>query len=145
MSLTTFFTPSIWAASFAAASRAASLLTVPVSVTVPLLALIESCLSGTLLSPLILFCTSDATCASERLPRREPPAATSARENRTTQRFLFFISFAPLSLVAFTELDAELLERIASNRKFLLINDLAYLSTKNGFPTRQLVLSLLLT
>jgi hypothetical protein len=47
--------------------------------------------------------------------------------------------------VAFTELDAELLERIASNRKFLLINDLAYLSTKNGFPTRQLVLSLILT
>src|SRR5581483_2948999 len=88
----TTFTPSTCAASSPAAFFVASLLTVPVSVTVPLLALILSCLSGILLSPLILFCTSDATCASVCLLTREHPAANSARETRTTQRF-FFINF----------------------------------------------------
>src|SRR5437588_8338400 len=43
--LTTVFTPSIWAASLAAAVRTESLLTLPVSVTTPLLDEIVICLS----------------------------------------------------------------------------------------------------
>src|SRR5579859_115582 len=124
MSLITFFTPSICAASLAAASRAASLATVPVSVTVPLSALIESCLSGTLASPLILFCTSDATCASERLPTREHPATSIIRETRATKRLLFFIKMLLCHLWRLQVLDAELPESTASDSKFLLINNL---------------------
>src|SRR6266481_9364986 len=92
---TTVFTPSTCAASWAAALRAASLATVPVSVTVPPLALMFICLSGTLPSPLILFCTSEATCASGRDPTREHPAANIARATRTTP-ILRFISISLL-------------------------------------------------
>src|SRR5215467_2737746 len=80
--LTTVFTPSTWAASLAAAVRAASLLTLPERVTTPLLALMVNPLSGKLVSAKILFCTSDAICESERLPMRLQPTAASARASR---------------------------------------------------------------
>jgi hypothetical protein len=53
--LITVFTPATWAASLAAAFRAASLLTLPVSVTTPFEALTLSPLSGKDVSALILF------------------------------------------------------------------------------------------
>src|SRR5579864_3017353 len=116
---TTVLTPSTCAASLAAALRAASLATVPVSVTTPLFALILSCLSGILLSPLILFCTSEATCASGRVPMREQPTANSAREIRTTQRFLFMTITPLVFWWRMRELDAEQLESTASKCKIL--------------------------
>src|SRR5215470_6740931 len=99
---TTVFTPSTCAASVAAAERAASLLTVPDRVTTPLLELIVICLSGTLLSAKILFCTSDAICESERLPILLQPMTASARESSANPRYLLvFFIFAPVLVACF--------------------------------------------
>src|SRR5262249_6125567 len=99
---TTVFTPSTCAASVAAAERAASLLTVPDRVTTPLLELIVICLSGTLLSAKILFCTSDAICESDRLPILLQPITASARKNSANPRnLLVFFIFAPVLVACF--------------------------------------------
>src|SRR5215510_2457027 len=86
-SLTTVFTPATWAASFAAALRAASLVTVPERVTTPPVELTVTCLSGILLSALILFCTSAATCWSVR----EQLAANRARKTTPKPRYLLIV------------------------------------------------------
>src|SRR5215470_16762144 len=99
---TTVFTPSTCAASVAAAERAASLLTVPDRVTTPLLELIVICLSGTLLSAKILFCTSDAICESDRLPILLQPITASARKSSANPRnLLVFFIFAPVLVACF--------------------------------------------
>jgi hypothetical protein len=46
------------------------------------------------------------------------------QRNQDHPKIALFHKSTPLSLVAFTRLDAELLESTASNRKFLLIKDL---------------------
>src|ERR1700674_962924 len=99
--LTTVRTPSTCAASLAAALRAASLLTFPERVTTPLLALIESCLSGTLPSELILLWTSAATCASGRLLLPVQPTANSARQSGASHRYLRGLVISTPVLVAY--------------------------------------------
>src|SRR5437016_5727183 len=90
--LITLLTPSICAASLAAALRSMSLPTLPLRVTTPLFASITTLLA-TLLSALTFFCTSAWTCESERPPNpeREQPTVNNARETRATQKYLLIV------------------------------------------------------